>query len=90
MTTALIPDWHMDALCNKEHVDLGVFFPSDEDKFGGPAKQICVRCPVRETCLREEVMSPIPGEGIRGGMTTRERRKLRISAGTLLFSEDRA
>jgi len=66
--------WRADAACQDS--DPAIFFP-----VAGPtvktdvkrAKEICARCPVRETCLDYSLQLPFPWHGIFGGMTPRER-----------------
>ena len=65
--------WRDDAACRGADIDL--FFPVSEDD-GGPAKAICATCPVREACL-EWAMATHQEDGIFGGMTATERRRLR-------------
>lgn len=75
----MIGDWWERAACAK--VDPDVFFPEK----GGttrPALRVCGGCPVRRQC-REEVMAlPVNLDryGVRGGLTERQRRKLRKQA----------
>jgi WhiB family redox-sensing transcriptional regulator len=65
--------WREDAACREE--DTNIFFPvTDED--AGPAKAICAVCPVREECL-EFALVTRQEDGIWGGMTETERRRLR-------------
>ena len=42
-----------------------------------PGIAVCQGCPVLEQCREEAVMNPSLDSGIRGGMTTNERRKER-------------
>jgi WhiB family redox-sensing transcriptional regulator len=57
-------------------VDPQVFHPAEEDEAGADAaKAICDVCPVRVTCL-EYAISAREKEGVWGGMTARERRRL--------------
>lgn len=63
------------ALC--QQVDPELFFPSK----GGsarPAKRICGQCASREACLEWALDNP-DADGILGGTTTRERRKIRLA-----------
>jgi WhiB family transcriptional regulator, redox-sensing transcriptional regulator len=70
------PLWYKRAACLK--VDPDIFYPEK----GGttkPALKVCRGCPVRREC-REEVMGLSVSEdrfGVRGGLSERERRKLR-------------
>lgn len=66
------PAWFDKAACRGS--DVSIFFP-ERGEDTGPAKAICSQCPVRVTCLehameRREL-------GIRGGLSERERRKIR-------------
>ena len=71
-------EWRTHAACRS--VDPEVFFPAAET---GPlheaqvavAKAVCAGCPVRVECL-EDALVRIP-EGIAGGLTAEERRRLR-------------
>lgn len=76
------PEWTRDALCAQ--VDPELFFP---DKGGSTrqAKAVCRRCPVRAECL-DYALAYESGEhgtrtshhfGIYGGLSERERRRLR-------------
>ena len=75
---ALIREWRTRAACRS--VDPEVFFPTAEvgpmyDAQVAVAKAVCTRCPVRVECLNEALVR-IP-EGIAGGLTPEERRRLR-------------
>jgi WhiB family transcriptional regulator, redox-sensing transcriptional regulator len=63
--------WSARAACHG--LDPRIFFPVDDD--AGPAKAICDRCPVREPCL-EFALGEREREGVWGGCTERERRRL--------------
>lgn len=68
------PEWTADALC--AHVDPDLWFPEK----GGPtkqAKQVCARCPVIAECLGCGMNERY---GVYGGLSERERRKLRGAA----------
>jgi len=68
-------DWRYSAAC--AGTDDSLFFPSgDEDPQAGAAKAVCAACPVREACL-QYALSTNQTEGIWGGMTGAERRRLR-------------
>ncbi len=66
--------------------DVTLFFPGKDGEVGGwsreenakaaAAKEICFRCPVMQDCL-DYAMTYGESFGIWGGMTTRERNKLR-------------
>jgi WhiB family redox-sensing transcriptional regulator len=65
--------WREDAACRGADTDL--FFPATEEE-AGPAKAICALCPVREECL-EFALQTRQEDGVWGGMTETERRRLR-------------
>lgn len=72
-TMAAAEDWRQAAACRG--MDVEIFFPaSDED--AGPAKSVCMQCPVRHDCL-EWAMATRQGDGVWGGLTETERRRLR-------------
>ena len=54
--------------------DLNLFFP-ERGESADPARQVCVRCPVRQLCLEYALSNRIT-HGIWGGMTEWERRTL--------------
>ena len=70
------PAWRDDALCAQ--TDPEAFFP---EKGGSTreAKKICAGCPVRAECL-ESALANDERFGIWGGLSERERRRLRRSA----------
>lgn len=69
------PSWRDDALC--KGFDPGVFFPDEGDTAAiAYAKSICEGCPVIEECLSYAVEMN-QTEGIWGGTTKQERRRLR-------------
>jgi hypothetical protein len=51
-----------------------VFFPESGES-AGPARLVCARCPVRESCLEYALSNRIT-HGVWGGLTDRERRGL--------------
>jgi len=64
--------WRNRAACRG--IDPDIFFPvTDED--AEPAKAICNVCPVREACL-EFALAAREREGVWGGATERERRRI--------------
>jgi WhiB family redox-sensing transcriptional regulator len=64
--------WRKHAACRG--IDPDVFYPiSDEE--AGEAKVICDQCAVRESCL-EHALANREREGIWGGTTERERRRI--------------
>jgi WhiB family redox-sensing transcriptional regulator len=68
-------DWRDDAACSGGDAEL--FFPiGDEEDSVMAAKAICEACPVREACLGY-ALSTNQTEGVWGGMTGPERRRLR-------------
>jgi WhiB family redox-sensing transcriptional regulator len=69
--------WVADAACNG--LDPDMFFP-DKGESSGPAKQVCAACPVREDCLTMAVELNLTS-GIFGGMSARDRRKVRRERG---------
>ncbi|MEW6155605.1 MAG: WhiB family transcriptional regulator [Actinomycetota bacterium] len=64
--------WRQRGACRG--LDPDIFYPL-EDTEAGPAKDICAGCPVSELCL-EFALSTREGEGIWGGTTARERRRI--------------
>ncbi len=67
--------WRDAAACSGS--DLELFFPIGEDEeSAAPAKAICAICPVQENCLNYALTTNQP-EGIWGGLTAPERRRLR-------------
>ncbi|HYU57730.1 MAG TPA: WhiB family transcriptional regulator [Actinomycetota bacterium] len=66
--------WRQLARCRG--VDPEVFYPvSDDDEAAEEAKSICVLCPVREACL-EFALTTREKNGVWGGLTERERRRV--------------
>lgn len=65
-------DWLADAACRGATTD--VFFPTSESGVGA-ATAICAACPVREECLEYAIATRQP-EGVWGGLTVVERRRL--------------
>jgi WhiB family redox-sensing transcriptional regulator len=74
-------EWHHRAACRtagRGLIDPELFFPSDSDKAREEAaKQVCRRCPVSRIC-RDEALDNGLWEGIWGGLTPTERRKLKL------------
>jgi WhiB family redox-sensing transcriptional regulator len=70
-------DWHA-AACRDS--DPEAFFPVGDGQYAGAqvaaAKAVCARCPLGGQCLDWALTAGI-GEGIWGGHTEQERRKLR-------------
>jgi len=68
-------DWRDQAACAGSGDDL--FFPIGEDESAaGPAKAVCALCPVKDECL-QYARATNQTEGVWGGMTGSERRRLR-------------
>ena len=71
-------EWAAQGNCYTRGVDVSVFFPRLEDpnSFIDRAKAVCEGCPVRSECL-EDAMTDTHGiEGVWGGLSHIERRKL--------------
>lgn len=64
--------WKHRAACRG--IDPDVFFPVTDEE-AEEAKAICGVCPVRQLCL-EHALSSREREGVWGGLTERERRRL--------------
>lgn len=64
--------WRSKAACRG--LDPAVFYPPSDEE-ADEAKAICGVCPVREPCL-EHALANREREGIWGGATERERRRL--------------
>ena len=64
--------WRNRATC--QGLDPDIFFPSAEDD-AEEAKAICQTCAVRQLCL-EHALAHREREGVWGGLTERERRRL--------------
>ena len=70
----MIATWRKRAACRG--IDVEIFYPaSDEDDDAEPAKAVCAECPVRQACL-EHALAHREREGIWGGTTERERRRI--------------
>ncbi len=66
--------WRKRAACRG--LDAEIFYPATDDEADtAAAKEICGVCPVREACL-EHALAYREREGIWGGMTERERRRI--------------
>src|SRR4051812_21966672 len=71
-TSSMNPSWRTSAAC--QGLDPEIFYPlSDED--ADQAKSVCHRCPVQTSCL-EHALGVREKEGIWGGCTERERRRI--------------
>ncbi|MDK1018480.1 MAG: WhiB family transcriptional regulator [Actinomycetota bacterium] len=67
--------WREAAACSG--TDSDVFFPvSEDDAAARLAKEICVACPVRETCL-QYALATNQSAGVWGGLDAGERRRMR-------------
>jgi len=69
-------NWRLSAVCAQTDPEL--FFP-DKGGSAKPAKRICAQCPVRVQCL-DWAQATQQSDGIYGGFSTLERRKLRHAA----------
>lgn len=65
--------WSASALCAQ--VDPALFFPA-RGHAAPEARQICMGCPVRAECLADALSRNEPS-GVWGGLSVRERNKLR-------------
>ncbi|MDA8186436.1 MAG: WhiB family transcriptional regulator [Actinomycetota bacterium] len=72
MTAPTNAVWRKRAACRG--IDPEVFYPASDDD-ADAAKAICAVCPVREACL-EHALANREREGIWGGTTERERRRI--------------
>lgn len=66
-------EWRSKAACRGTDID--IFFPASEAD-AGRAKGVCATCPVRLECL-EWALASRQEEGVWGGLTDTERRRLR-------------
>jgi WhiB family transcriptional regulator, redox-sensing transcriptional regulator len=66
--------WRKRAACRG--LDSEIFYPDTEDEIDAlEAKSVCAQCPVRQPCL-EHALAHREREGIWGGTTERERRRI--------------
>jgi WhiB family redox-sensing transcriptional regulator len=66
--------WRKQAAC--QGIDVELFYPTSEDDLAAqPAKAVCDGCGVRHACL-EWALSTREREGVWGGHTERERRRI--------------
>ncbi len=66
--------WRSKAAC--KGLDPQIFYPyTDDEEDAEPAKAVCGVCPVQEMCL-EHALGYREKEGIWGGATERERRRI--------------
>ena len=77
MTTTLNPDWRSDALCAQVGGD--IWFPPKGASVTA-ARTICGQCAVRSECLTDAFLDG-EQQGVRAGMTERERRQMKQTAG---------
>ena len=64
--------WRQRGAC--KGLDPTTFYPLTDEE-AGPAKAVCASCPVKDVCL-EFALDTREAEGIWGGTTARERRRL--------------
>jgi len=70
----MIATWRKRAACRG--IDVEVFYPETDDELQAePAKAVCGVCPVRQACL-EHALAHREREGVWGGTTERERRRI--------------
>lgn len=68
------PKWRSRAACTG--IDSDIFYPASEDEADAEAaKAVCAVCPVRVVCL-EHALGVREKDGIWGGATERERRRM--------------
>lgn len=67
-------DFGRESVC--QSADTSVFFPSSGDPHG-PAKAMCARCPVEDVCLAWALANPVHAQGVWGGTSESERRRIR-------------
>ncbi|WP_308346709.1 WhiB family transcriptional regulator [Streptomyces sp. ISL-66] len=84
--------WREDAACRELGARL-FFRPAagralDRERTDAAAEEVCALCPVQRDCLRHALEAGEPA-GIRGGLTARERRRLRTAEEALSASADR-
>lgn len=65
--------WREDAACRD--LDTDIFFPESDDD-ADRALEVCASCPVRHECLEFALLTR-QDDGVWGGMTETERRRLR-------------
>jgi len=66
--------WRTNAACTG--IDPDIFYPLTEDDIDAePAKAVCGECVVREACL-EHALAIREKDGVWGGATERERRRM--------------
>ena len=67
-------DWYADAACRGMPGE--IFFPQ-RGEMTTTAKAVCASCTVREECLEAALGPPSEKFGVWGGMSERERRRVR-------------
>lgn len=72
-------DWRYEGLCRQ--VDPELFYPEKGQDTTKAAKRVCAECPVLAPCL-EQALARSERFGVWGGMTERERRRIRPAAKT--------
>ena len=76
MTTIDNPDWRMKALCAQVGGD--IWFPPKGASVTA-ARTICGQCAVQTECLTDALLDG-EQQGVRAGMTERERRQMKQTA----------
>lgn len=69
--------WMQFAACRE--TDPEIFFPTDEERSTKLARLVCGECPVLHEC-RQWAMDDPDQEGIAGGLTAGERKRIREKA----------
>ena len=77
-TAKLDRTWRLRARCAGMDTDLFFADRGNEAKTqNAEAKAICKDCPVRFECLEDALNEPQPWFGVRGGLTAKERRRIK-------------
>lgn len=79
------PDWYDDAECRGYPTNL--WYPGDKQSISPKAKKICARCPVQNECLEHGIENEF--YGVWGGMSLRQRSKIRGSRGIKTSQKNR-
>jgi WhiB family transcriptional regulator, redox-sensing transcriptional regulator len=71
--------WRDRAACASPGIDPETFYPAPGERTKvARAKRVCARCPVQRACLAEALTMPAwLDEGIRAGLTAKDRSALR-------------
>lgn len=69
--------WMAQAVCADRNVDADTFFPPPGRRMSAPALLMCNECPVKSDCLQLALTLPWAVEGIWGGTTEGQRRRMR-------------